>query len=56
MILALLAALSLAQAGTIDDVPFVPQTDALCGGAAPAMALRYWGDAHADPGPFGSLV
>jgi len=26
------------------DVPYVPQTEALCGGAAVAMVLRYWGD------------
>src|SRR5437773_12179868 len=25
------------------DVPFVPQGPALCGGAALAMVLRYWG-------------
>ena len=25
------------------DVPYVPQSDALCGGAALAMVLRYWG-------------
>jgi hypothetical protein len=25
------------------DVPFVPQSEALCGGAALAMVLRYWG-------------
>src|SRR5205814_10116827 len=30
-------------------VPFLAQTDALCGGAAIAMVFRYWGDAHADP-------
>lgn len=26
------------------EVPFVPQTGALCGGAALAMVLRYWGE------------
>ena len=25
------------------DVPYVSQTEALCGGAASAMVLRYWG-------------
>lgn len=56
MILApVLAALSLAASPTI-DVPFVPQTDALCGGAAVAMVFRYWGDAHADGQQFASLV
>src|SRR5438445_10961406 len=38
------------------DVPYLPQTDALCGGAAAAMVFRYWGDAHADPQEFASLV
>ena len=26
------------------DVPYVPQSAALCGGAAVAMVLRYWGE------------
>lgn len=32
------------------DVPFVPQSDALCGGAALAMVLRFWGETglHAE--------
>ena len=34
----------------------MPQTDALCGGAAAAMVFRYWGDAHADVDQFGTLV
>ncbi|HEY7284830.1 MAG TPA: papain-like cysteine protease family protein [Vicinamibacterales bacterium] len=55
MILALLAVLSLGQGAAI-DVPFVPQTDALCGGASAAMVFRYWGDAHADAEQFASLV
>jgi hypothetical protein len=38
------------------SVPYVPQTDALCGGAAAAMVYRYWGDAHAAVEPFASLV
>lgn len=25
------------------DVPYLPQTEALCGGAAAAMVMRYWG-------------
>jgi predicted double-glycine peptidase len=37
-------------------VPYLPQTDALCGGAAAAMVFRYWGDAHADIEPFAPLV
>src|SRR5581483_4681789 len=38
------------------DVPYVPQTDALCGGAAAAMVFRYWGDAHASVQSFAPLV
>lgn len=37
-------------------VPFVPQTDALCGGASAAMIFRFWGDRHADVAPFAPLV
>src|SRR5579872_5795555 len=37
-------------------VPYLPQTNALCGGAAAAMVLRYWGDAHADVQAFSPLV
>lgn len=49
MISLLTAALTLA-------VPFLPQTEALCGGAAAAMVFRYWGDRHADVQQFASLV
>jgi hypothetical protein len=38
------------------DVPFVPQTESLCGGAAAAMVFRYWGDAHAGVDEFAPLV
>ena len=55
MIATLTAALSLAAALAI-DVPYLPQTDALCGGAAAAMVFRYWGDAHADAQAFAPLV
>src|SRR5712691_3958928 len=54
MIATLVAALSLASPAI--DVPYLPQTDALCGGAAAAMVFRYWGDAHADVQEFASLV
>ncbi len=32
------------------DVPYLAQTEQLCGGAAAAMVMRYWGarDVHAD--------
>src|SRR5471030_274913 len=55
MITTLTAALSLAATLAI-DVPYLPQTDALCGGAAAAMVFRYWGDAHADAQEFAALV
>jgi len=38
------------------DVPYLSQTEALCGGAAVAMVLRYWGDRHADVQQFAPLV
>src|SRR5438445_5802687 len=38
------------------DVPYLPQTEAMCGGAAAAMVLRYWGDAHAGVQQFDALV
>ena len=55
MIITLAAALSLAASAAI-EVPFLPQTDALCGGAAAAMVFRYWGDSHADAQLFAPLV
>ena len=55
MIATLAAALSLAASLAI-DVPYLPQTDALCGGAAAAMVFRYWGDAHASADEFAPLV
>src|SRR4051812_19903104 len=51
----LAAALSLAASLAL-DVPYLPQTDALCGGAAAAMVFRYWGDAHADVQEFAPIV
>ncbi|MGE3508367.1 MAG: C39 family peptidase [Vicinamibacterales bacterium] len=45
-----------AASATILDVPFLPQSEALCGGAAAAMVFRYWGDRHADVQQFASLV
>ena len=55
MIVTLAAALSLA-ASLAMEVPYLAQTDALCGGAAAAMVFRYWGDVHADPQEFASIV
>ena len=55
MLTTLAAALAIAASLAI-DVPYLPQTDALCGGAAAAMVFRYWGDAHADAQAFAPLV
>jgi len=41
---------------TTVEVPYLSQTDLLCGGAAAAMVFRYWGDLHADVQQFASLV
>lgn len=38
------------------DVPYIAQSVLLCGGAAAAMVLRYWGDTRTVPGDFASLV
>ena len=45
-----------AAVGGILDVPFVPQSEALCGGAAAAMVLRYWKSAPVFAEDFASLV
>ncbi|HSF19666.1 MAG TPA: C39 family peptidase [Vicinamibacteria bacterium] len=38
------------------DVPFTSQTEELCGGAAAAMVLRYWGERGIYPEDFAGLV
>jgi hypothetical protein len=38
------------------DVPYVSQTPELCGGAAVAMVLRYWGERGVLPQDFAPLV
>ena len=38
------------------DVPYLPQTPDLCGGAAVAMVLRYWGERRIDAQDFAGLV
>lgn len=46
-----------AQTATVRlDVPFLPQTEDLCGGAAAAMLFRFWGDTHASVTQFEPLV
>jgi hypothetical protein len=37
-------------------VPYLSQTEDLCGGAAMAMVLRYWGDPQVHPEDFAPLV
>ncbi len=41
---------------TILDVPYISQTEALCGGAAAAMVLRFWGARGVDAESFAPLV
>jgi hypothetical protein len=55
MLTALAASIALASSLTL-DVPYLPQSDALCGGAAAAMVFRYWGEAHASVDAFAALV
>src|SRR6478672_6840456 len=41
-----MAAVALAATAAVPaplDVPYLPQTEALCGGAAAAMVMRFWG-------------
>ena len=38
------------------EVPYLSQTEGMCGGAAAAMLFRYWGDTHADIQQFATLV
>ena len=54
----LIAALSASpQPGSgLLDVPFVSQTERLCGGAAAAMMLRYWGQDGVRAEDFSTLV
>ena len=47
---------SAAEADLMLDVPYLHQTEAMCGGAAVAMVFRYWGDAHAGVRQFDPLV
>ncbi|MEZ5293860.1 MAG: C39 family peptidase [Vicinamibacterales bacterium] len=43
-------------AGRLLDVPYLPQTEDLCGGAAAAMVLRYWGETRVLPTDFEPLL
>ena len=46
----------LAQSLTLLDVPFIAQSELLCGGAAAAMVMRYWGERGIDAEAFQPLV
>ena len=41
---------------TVLDVPYISQSEALCGGAAAAMILRYWGERGLSAESFEHLV
>lgn len=61
LLLGLLLALPLRAAAAepalrVLDVPFVSQSEALCGGAAAAMVLRFWGVRGVDAESFTNLV
>jgi hypothetical protein len=45
-----------AEPSRILDVPYLPQTEALCGGAAAAMVMRYWGERDIYADAFSKLV
>ena len=38
------------------DVPYLPQSEALCGGAAAAMVMRYWTGSVVHADAFAGLV
>jgi peptidase C39-like protein len=56
IVLALAAPLDASAPPPTLPVPFLPQTEALCGGASAAMVFRYLGDRHAGVQQFESLV
>ena len=45
-----------ASAAPVLDVPYLPQSEALCGGAAAAMVMRYWGERTIYAEAFSDLV
>ena len=51
----LTAAVCAAQVALL-DVPFLPQSESLCGGAAAAMVMRYWGATGVYADTFADLV
>jgi hypothetical protein len=55
-LIVLLAAVRAQAQPALLDVPFVSQSEALCGGAAAAMVLRYWGERGVTAETFAPLV
>jgi Peptidase_C39 like family len=56
-VVALAATSVAAQPLSVPAVPYLPQSEALCGGAALAMVMRYWGMPDVRPDDFaGSLT
>jgi hypothetical protein len=51
-----LQAQSIPSSAPVLDVPYLPQTEALCGGAAIAMVMRYWGASAVYAETFADLV
>lgn len=56
LLLLALPSLAPAQPLALIDVPYLSQTEALCGGAAAAMVLRYWGERGLAAESFAHLV
>ena len=44
------------EAASVLVVPFLPQSEQLCGGAVAAMVLRYWGEREVFAEDFESLI
>ncbi|MDQ3171485.1 MAG: C39 family peptidase [Acidobacteriota bacterium] len=55
-VLAALLTLAVQDVALPREVAYLPQTEALCGGAASAMVMRYWGDTSIRPADFAPLV
>ena len=48
--------LPVSVAVAVPDVPYLPQTESLCGGASLAMVLRYWGARGVRPADFAAAL
>jgi hypothetical protein len=56
ILLLAMPAAAAARAGVLLDLPYLAQTEQLCGGASAAMILRYWGETAAAPQDFSGFV